>query len=348
MKRDAFRLLRKERTFAASQREELERMDHGALILKERKSSARAFARLRWLPLVGVFLALVLASCDDSTAGGGGSDVPNDLSGRVVLASGDPAAEVRVILRRIPAGPDEAVEERTAWTDSDGRYRLEGQVGGTGWSLEWRDTLRGQGAFRVLGDRDAELGTLREVRLERWGSLAGTCVSDNRDVIATDRLWIPELARLVTPDTTGSWAFRSLPPGVHTVRLLTQAQADPFLFPTSRVPAGGRRLLEPILLTDSSFGAWRGRFQDSTGARVSGVRVTWSLLGESTQRTVLARSDDSGRIILPNPSTGTWSYTFTRPSGTSRNLEVRVPDTTSDRRWSLPPVVMLGGVVSLP
>jgi hypothetical protein len=341
MSRDGFRPRRMERTFAASPREGDDRMDHGAQIQKERTISGRAFASAWRYPLVGVFLALLIASCDDSVGGGGGSDVPNDLNGRVVLASGDPAAEVRVVLRRIPVRPDEVVEEHSVWTDSDGRYRLEGHAGGAGWSLEWRDSLRGQGAYRLLGDRDAELGTLREVRLERLGSLAGTCVSDNREVIATDRLWIPELARLVTPDSTGSWAFRTLPPGVHTARLLTQAKADPFLFPTSRVPAGERLLLEPILLMDSALGAWRGVFQDSAGARLPGVRVTWSVLGESTQRTVLARSDDSGRIILPNPSTGSWTYTFARPSGTSRTLEVRVPDTTSNRRWSLPRVVVL-------
>lgn len=323
-------------------------MDHGAQIQQERTISARALASLWTHPLLGLLLAVFLASCDDSTAGGGGSDVPNDLNGRVVLASGDPAADVRVVLRRIPARPEDAVEEHAVWTDSDGRYRLEGHPAGAGWSLEWRDSLRGLGAFRLLDDRDADQGTLPEVRLQPWGSLAGTCVSDDREVIATDRLWIPELARLVTPDSTGSWIFRSLPSGVHTARLLTQAQPDPFLFPTSEVPAGQRRLLDPILLTDSSFGAWRGVFQDSAGTRLPGVRVTWSLSGDSVLRTVLARSDDSGRIILPNPATGTWTYTFTRPSGTSRTLEVRVPDTTSDRRWSLPPVVVLGGVVSLP
>lgn len=322
-------------------------MDHGTETGKELSPFARATALLARLALVAVVLAGILAACD-STAGGGGSDVPNDLDGRVVLASGEPAAGVLVVLRRVPSRPEEAVEERTAWTDSDGRWSLEGASAGAGWSLEWRDSLRGQGAFRLLDQSDAGGGNLGEVRLEPWGSLAGTCVSDDREVIATDRLWIPELARLVTPDSTGSWIFRSLPPGIHTARLLTQAQPEPFLFPTSRVPAGQRRLLDPILLTDSSFGAWRGVFQDSAGIRLPGVRVTWSLLGESTQRTVLARSDDSGRIILPNPATGTWTYTFTRPSGTSRTLEVRAPDTTSDRRWSLPPVVVLGGVVSLP
>lgn len=341
MNRDTFRLRGMEPTFAAPPREEDDRMHQGTEIQQERTTSGRVLERAWTRPLLGVLLVAVLSSCDDSVGGGGGSDVPNDLNGRVVLASGDPAAEVRVVLRRIPAGPDEAVEEHAVWTDSDGRYRLEGHAGGAGWSLEWRDSSRGQGAFRVLGDRDADLGTLREVRLERWGSLAGTCVSDNREVIATDRLWIPELARLVTPDSTGSWAFLTVPPGVHTVRLMTKAQADPFLFPSSRVPAGERRLLEPILLTDSSFGAWRGRFEDSLGARLPGVRVTWSLLGDSTHRTVLARSDDSGRIILPNPATGTWTYTFARPSGSVRTLEVRVPDTTSDRRWSLPRVVVL-------
>lgn len=341
MTRDAFRLLRLERTFAASPREGVDRMDHAAQIQQERTTSARAFASSRMYPLLGGLLAMFLAACDDSVGGGGGSDVPNDLNGRVVLASGDPAAEVRVVLRRIPARPEDAVEEHAVWTDSDGRYRLEGHPAGSGWSLEWLDSLRGLGAYRLLDDRDAGLGSLPEVRLQPWGSLAGTCVSDNREVIATDRLWIPELARLVTPDSTGSWAFRSLPSGLYMTRLLTLAQADPFLFPTSAVPAGARRLLEPILLMDSALGAWRGRFEDSSGARIPGVRVTWSLLGESTQRTVLARSDDSGRIILPNPSTGTWSFTFTRSTGAERTLEVRVPDTTSDRRWSLPPVVVL-------
>lgn len=117
---------------------------------------------------------------------------------------------------------------------------------------------------------------------------------------------------------------------------------DLFVFPVNTVAPGGRRVAAPILLMDSTRGAWRGRFETPEGVAASGVQVSWTRNPDPTTRTVLARSDDSGRIILPNPDTGTWAYTFTYPSGASRSLEVRVPDESPDQRWSLPSVVGLG------
>lgn len=292
----------------------------------------------------GVLLALAavgLMSCATRVGGGGGSDVPNDLQGRLLLASGVPAPQVRVVLRRVASSPWVPVEEHSAWTDLDGMYRIPDPGDDAAWTLEWRDSLRGLGAFRSLDSLRRPDGRLAEVRLESWGVLAGTCVSDSREVIATDRLWIPELGRMVSPDSTGYWVFGEMPAGLFAPRLLTQAQEKPFVFPASTVAPGGRRVLAPILLMDSARGAWRGRFETPEGAAVVGVRVSWTKTLDPTPRTVLARSDDSGRIILPKPDTGAWAYTFVHPSGASRSFEVRVPDATPDGRWSLPPVVSL-------
>lgn len=313
-----------------------------------RRGVAATFSPLACALTCAILAAAWLSSCATRVGGGGGSDVPNDLQGRLLLASGDPASAVRVILRRVVSSPWTPSEERSVWTDSDGRYVLPVPLGTGEWTVEWQDSLRGLGAFRSLDSLRQPDGRLEEVRLEDWGVLAGTCVSDSREVIATDRLWIPELGRVVAPDSTGSWAFPQVPSGRYAPRLLTQAQEQPFVFPASTVAPGGRRVLAPILLLDSVRGAWRGRFETPSGGAAVGVRVSWIRLPDAASRTVLARSDDSGRIILPNPDTGTWTYTFARPSGDSRTLEVRVPDTTSDRRWSLPSVVVLGGVVSLP
>lgn len=304
-------------------------------------SASGAIAVLRRvfrLSLVVPATAWMLGSC--AFSGGGGSDVPNSLGGTVVASDGIPVANASVRIRSRSWTPRSPEVVWSTQTDENGRYNLPAFPNLQDLVVEWEDSLDGIGAVLAMDPSWQEADRIPTVTLLHWGTLAGTCVSDSSGVISTDRLYIPELGREIGPDSTGAWNFSGIPPGTYSPVLVSRPPFESFRFPPHTVVEGARTLVAPILLADSSRGTWRGVATHPDGSLASGVRMTWTDSLRSLTYGMLATSDDSGRMLVPLPPPGRWTYRWSAP-GESNTLRIDIPDTTKDLRRTLPTVVVL-------
>lgn len=244
----------------------------------------------------------VVVSC---AGGGGGSDVPNDLSGTVLSASGEPASGTRVLLRSASATPSRPGPVWETVSDGRGEFHLP-LVPDTGsWLVEWRDSATGSGASRLLRAEWIVAERIPPVRLAKWGALRGTLATTSAEVSAQAVVVIPGLLLSSKVDSNGSWRIDDIPEGSYQPRVEGIANGATTKTDSVSIVPGKESVLAPVAVLDhASRRIWKGVLRSWDGYPVAGARLWLFSIDRSDSVRCNCVSDDSGRIAWILPDTG--------------------------------------------
>lgn len=171
--------------------------------------------------LPGLFgIVLFLCSCDGnrSTAGGSGTETEATLAGTVLSSTGQPAADVRILLRAGDA------REKRIWdstrTDARGHWEIIGVAAGT-WSVEARssskDRVWGQQSHVTVAANDSSLEIIT-AHLQPLDSLHGVLLqADGTPAPAGTEMILLGLGDTARTEPTGEFHFAQISAGAHWI-----------------------------------------------------------------------------------------------------------------------------------
>ncbi|HOX51524.1 MAG TPA: hypothetical protein PKY05_08540, partial [Fibrobacteria bacterium] len=248
----------------------------------------RLFARA----LVMVSLA-ILGSC----AGGGGSDVPNDLSGTVLSESGEAASGTKVFLRSARSTPDQPGPVWQTTADTRGEYHLPLVADTETWLLEWRDSACGCGTTRILASDWIRQERIPPVRLAKWGTLRGTLANGTSRPTEGIRVVIPGLQLSAIVEADGSWQIADVPEGIYQPAVEGAPAGAEVVADSVKIQAATGSVSPPVVVSDRpSRLVWMGLLRSPEGKPLAGVPLLYlPAEGKDTLKTGSV-SDDSGRI----------------------------------------------------
>jgi hypothetical protein len=251
--------------------------------------------RLRSFRAAGLLLAAALLPC----LGGcldGGTEIPNELRGRVYTPSGTPAAFAEVTLYDVDytPGQTEARGKVQVRADSSGWYRFKkirngayNVVASGGDVLAYADSIVLRGG-RVLERSD----TLREA-----GAIAGTVKLQPQHDPRNAIVQILGTDYYENVSESGRFVLDDLPPGVYRLRVFTQLPDYVPLFRRVTVRAGAvDTLAEPLEPFYSGVPVVQGlkATPDSTGV----IRLSWNKSAYSKTESYLIYRDPVGSTTL--------------------------------------------------
>ncbi len=265
------------------------------------RNSTRSTAhsgRSRWATASKVACCALLwlaNGCGDLRLGGG-SDVPNELSGRVVDARSRPVPGAVVHLRPDTWIPGSTDSTWTALTDSDGTYSFPPRPADQRLVLTADVPTDSVGAWLVVQRSWLESGTLRDLRTMPWGSLAGTVRSADGGSFRDWKVVVPGLGRQADLDSLGRWRLDSLPPGTFAPVLLDGRSRPVLALDSCDVESRDTARLDTVLAADPSAPP-AFRVLSGTGTPVRTLAVLWTDSGKALDTLV---SDDSGLCARPS------------------------------------------------
>lgn len=227
---------------------------------------------------------------------GGGSDVPNELSGRVVDARSRPMPGAVVHLRPDTWIPGSTDSTWTALTDSVGTYSFPPRPADQRLVLTADVPTDSVGAWLVVQRSWLESGTLPDLRARPWGSLAGTVRSTDGGSFRDWKIVIPGLGRQADLDSLGRWRLDSLPPGTFAPVLLDGRSHPVLALDSCEVESRDTARLDTALATAPSATA-AFRVLSETGTSVRILAVLWTDSGKALDTLI---SDDSGLCAKPS------------------------------------------------
>lgn len=252
----------------------------------------------------------ITQGCDDSTsAGGGGTDVPDSFEAVVVASDGGPAsgAVVRIRPERWTARSGAAPAAWETRTGTDGRFELAWPDTGR-WSLEILAPSRDEGRFLPsVGDSLLRLLAPRVV-LAPFARLAGSIPSVGPDSSGT--ILLEGTDRNVSPGASGAWILRDLGPGTYRV-VWARPERDTILRDQVILGPSDSVQLDSTSLADAPL-VLAGRLAPVVGWEPSPLPIAgWqvSLAGDTTKAT----TDANGEFRLPTTRRGEVRIVATHP-----------------------------------
>ncbi len=278
---------------------------------------------LRSLPQLAAFL---LAACQ---LGGGGTEIPNELTGSVYLTGGQPAADAEVILYPVsytPGNPDSAASLKTTHTDGSGRFsfsnvangeynilsRLASPLEKTAASANVPESPAIQSiAYNLLAFSDSTLisGAAQELppdTLRAPGSLVGKVQLQPQDDPRSSIVQLLGTDYYTNVDSAGNFTLDNLPQGTYRLQVTTFLTNYVPLFKEITILSGkADSLPQPLAPFYSGIPVVTGL---TAQARADGtVLLHWNRTNYSQFRTYLIFRDTAGTLF---PGTS-------NPSGTS-------------------------------
>ncbi len=283
---------------------------------------------------------------------GGGSDVPNELLGRVVDAQSRPVPGVVVHLRPDTWMPGSTDSTWSVSTDSDGTYSFPPRPVDQRLVLAADIPTDSVGAWLVVQRAWLESGKLPDLQARPWGSLAGTVRSTDGGSFRDWKIALPGLGRQADLDSLGRWRLDSLPPGTFAP-ILQDGSSRPVLALDSCdvEPRDTARLDTALATAPSATAAFR--VLSETGTPVRTLAILWTDSGKALD--TLA-SDDSGLCARPSLASAAFlTLDNSRGGGAFLALDpvAGIPDTIrlvglTAVQGTLLPVVSSGGSWNLP